>query len=342
MNTPWNLPIEDLDQAINVSSDDLEHWRDSRILVTGGTGVLGSWIVGSLVFANDRLGLGLRLSLVSRDPKNVPIRGREDVAVIEGDIRALTIKEDFDLIIHGAAGSSTNYGLGDAEPRVMAATIIDGTWRILECAARNRARLLFLSSGAVYGPQITPVAEQSNTGPDPLDPRSAYGEAKRVAENLCASATKAGEVEAVIARLFASVGPRLPLDSYFAAGNFLGDVLARRPIRVQGDGRPRRSYLYMGDIPEWCLAIATRGSFGSAYNVGSPEALTIAELAHKIAALAPNAGLPVEIAVAEQDGPAPWYVPITSKALSELGLEPRIGIDEALSKSFSWFSAIND
>ena len=88
-----------------------------------------------------------------------------------------------------------------------------------------------------------------------MDPRSAYAEAKRLAETMFAAATESGDVEAVVARLFAFIGPRIPLDAHFAAGNFLRDALAGRPVEVHGDGQPRRSYLYAGDLPEWCWAL---------------------------------------------------------------------------------------
>ena len=89
----------------------------------------------------------------------------------------------------------------------VAETIIDGARSILEAAARNSARVLFLSSGAVYGPQTGPVAQDCLLSPDPTDPASTYGHAKRLAENLCAVATQSGDADAVVARLFAFVGP---------------------------------------------------------------------------------------------------------------------------------------
>jgi dTDP-glucose 4,6-dehydratase len=170
-----------------------------------------------------------------------------------------------------------------------------------------------------------------------MDPRSAYGEAKRLAENLCAAATAAGEVEAVVARLFAFVGPRIPLGVHFAAGNFLDDALNGRPIVIRGDGVPRRSLLYAGDLPE-CWALLVRGRSGTAYNVGSPDAVTIEALARSVAGLVTPA-VEVEILGAPSDGPASWYVPSTVLAESELGLRPWTSLEVGLRKTFAWLSA---
>ena len=157
----------------------------------------------------------------------------------------------------------------------MAETIVEGTREVLRAAATKGARVLFLSSGAVYGRQHAAVAEECEGAPDPMDPRSSYGQAKRLAENLCAIATQAGRADVVVARLFAFVGPRIPLGAHFAVGNFLQDALERRPVLVQGDGQARRSYLYAGDLPEWCWAPLARGRAGVAYNVGSPDPVSI-------------------------------------------------------------------
>lgn len=338
VTTPFGLPDHDLAASFEASSDDLRTLRGARVLVTGGTGFLGAWLVASLLQADAALDLGLRLCLVSRSPETVPLAPHDRLSLLRGDVRTVEIAGSFDFLLHGAASSSARFGAGDGAPRAMAATIVEGTDRLLDVAARSAARLLYLSSGAVYGPQVEPVGEEATTGPDPLDPQSAYGEAKRLAETLCASATASGEVSAVIARLFAFVGPRLPLDVHYAAGNFLGAAAAGRPLEVLSDGRPLRSYLYTGDLPEWCWALLARGAAGRAYNVGSPDPLSISELAGRIGALA-RPPLPVVVLGAPGSGPPPCYVPITTRAEHELGLQPRTGLDLALRKSLDWIAS---
>lgn len=334
---PWGLPSKDIAEGLKAAADDLGTLAGSRILVTGGTGFLGGWLTASLLAANSELDLGLHLTLLTRSPATVPLRPSESLTLLEGDVRRLPPVGPVDVIVHGAASSSALWGTDEADPIRMADTIVSGTRGILDVATASNARVLFLSSGAVYGPQQAAVSEDVDTGPDPMDPRSAYGNAKRLAENMCAAASAAGTVQAVIARLFAFVGPRIPLDVHFAAGNFLRNALEDEEIVIQGDGLDVRSYLYAGDLPEWCWALLARGEPGRAYNVGSPVAVTIKELADTVAAVV-EATPGVRVAGSPATSHS-YYVPHTDRALKELGLRPRTDLVESLKKTFDWLAA---
>ena len=331
----WLPPVSDLESCLDACADDMKAWSGAKVLVTGGTGFLGRWIASSALFASQQLGLGMHFDFLSRNPDDGLYADYTNAKLIRGDVRSFTVDGTYDLLIHGAANSSAAYGLGDGAPLAMASTILDGTRRIIDIASRSRARLLFLSSGAIYGSQVKPVSETERSAPDPLKPASSYGEAKRMAENYCAIAASEGQVDPVVARLFAFVGPGIPLDAHYAAGNFLSDLLTGRQIDVKGDGRPLRSYLYCGDLPEWCWALINRGQSSSAYNVGSPEPISIRHLAESVAAI----GKPkrdVRVALSPGDGPAPCYVPVTDRAIRELSLVPRVGLEQALIRTFTW------
>src|SRR5213075_1098715 len=122
--------------------------------------------------------------------------------------------------------------------------------------------------------------------PDVLDPQPAYGETKRMGELLCFAYGKRFGIDVVAARGFAFLGPHLPLDRNFAAGNFLSNVLNGASIEVKGDGTALRSYLYAADLAVWLWTLLVRGAPGRAYNVGSEMAVSIAELAREAAMLA--------------------------------------------------------
>jgi dTDP-glucose 4,6-dehydratase len=225
----------------------------------------------------------------------------------------------------------------DEDPIAMLDTIIAGTRRALDFAVARRAKsFLLISSGAVYGRQphdLDRIPETYGGGPDPTQPKWTYGEAKRTAELLgCLYAERHG-LPVKIARCFAFTGPYMPLDQHFAIGNFIRDALDGRPIRVQGDGTPFRSYLYAADLAIWLWTILTQGQQGRPYNVGSENAVTIAEIAHAVAAtLAPHAS--VQIARTPSAGVPPGrYVPSTERARNELNLREWIPLDEAIRRT---------
>jgi dTDP-glucose 4,6-dehydratase len=222
---------------------------------------------------------------------------------------------------------------------------VEGTRRMLALAQEKRAsRFLFTSSGAVYGrqpPELTHVSEDFCGGPDPLNVGSAYAEGKRAAELLCAIAARSSAsggpgLHVSIARCFTFVGPHLPLDVHFAIGNFIRDCVANEPIRIGGDGTPFRSYLYAADLVEWLFTILLCGESGRAYNVGSEEAVSIRQLADRVADVAvtvwPDRGRP-EVLMAKQPQPgqpSSRYVPNCRRAREELGLVPATSLDESI------------
>jgi len=329
----------DMEHVLDHARRDLECLRGARLLVTGGTGFFGKWLVSSFIEANCALRLCATMVLLTRDSErfrqqNPEFAANPAISLCQGDVRRSELPNgEFSHIIHGASGSGN-------QPLEMFDTIVEGSRRALQFAARSGAkRLLFLSSGAVYGTQpaaITHIPETYTGGPDPLLPSSEYGEAKRVAEHLCSLLSRANGFEATVARCFTFCGPHLPMNSNFAVGNFIGDALEGRPIRIQGDGTTYRSYLYAADLAVWLWALLVRGQNQRAYNVGSDEDLTIAALAETVAEVA-NSQRAIQIAHEPTPGAAPLrYVPSVDRARAELGLEPRIKLKEGVMRTLDW------
>lgn len=313
--------------------------RGQRLFITGGTGFIGTWLLEGLLWAEQAHGLGLRLTVLSRDPaafeRRAPhLAAHPAVAMVRGDVRDLSA---FDTPCDAVLHLATDVVKPSADPRAVFDDIVQGATQALDLARRGGAtRFLLTSSGAVYGvqpPSITHVPESYPGAPDTGAANSAYGQGKRVAEWLTACARARDGLQTQVARCFAFAGPWLPLDAQFAIGNFIGDCLHGRTIRIGGDGTPYRSYLYAADLVAWLLTILVLGD-GQAYNVGSPEALSIRELAERVAARLQGPG--VTVAQAPVPGRAPArYVPDTAR-VQALGLDAWTTLDDAIARSAAW------
>lgn len=325
-----------LDAAVVRAEHDLRSLDGARIFLTGGTGFFGRWLLGLLARAQDRLGLDMEVTVLSRDPdafKAVqPAHLKSShLRLVAGDVREFEFpRGTFSHVIHAATDTSAS---ADRDRMAQIAVITEGTRRILDFSRKAAVqRLLYVSSGAVYGRQpssLPRIAEHYEGACDTLDPRSAYGNAKRLAEQLCAITTAEGETACIIARCFAFVGPGLPLDGHFAIGNFIRDALAGRPVIVTGDGTSLRSYLYAGDLAVWLLALLVRGRPGVAYNVGSDEGYSIAAVADRVARLISGAGVEIR-GTPESDTHRSRYLPDIGRARRDLGLDVWTPLDGAI------------
>jgi nucleoside-diphosphate-sugar epimerase len=334
----------DLNHVLEHTRELWENLRGERIFITGGTGFFGKWILESLLWANERLNLECRATVLSRSPNvfeaEAPhLAGHESVSVIEGDVCTFVFPPGgFSHIIHAATESSAK--LNEENPLQMLDTIVDGTRRTLEfakfCGAKN---FLLTSSGAIYGKQpaeMTHIPEEYDGAPDPLDPKSAYGEGKRIAEHLCTLYADAN-LKPKIARCFAFVGPYLPHDIHFAIGNFIRDALNGGPIVVKGDGTPRRSYLYAADLSIWLWTILWRGESCWSYNVGSEESLSIMEVAERVAKVFNPAVLVERRGILDPQKAIVRYVPGVARAKNQLGLRTWVTFDDAIAKTIEFY-----
>ena len=210
--------------------------------------------------------------------------------------------------------------------------IVNGTEAVLDLAVRKGAkRFLLTSSGAVYGrqePIITHISEQYVGAPATTSVHSTYGQAKRLAEQLCTIYHHETGLNTVIARCFAFVGKHIPLDGPYAIGNFIRDALARTQIRVRGDGTAIRSYLAADDMADWLLTLLLNGAPGQAYNVGSDSAISMAELADLVRRLIYPTGT-ITIEASPQSAPASVYVPCVEKA-RQLGLSVQLSLKDSI------------
>ncbi len=327
---------------LRLGSADFERLRDARLFLTGGTGFFGKWLLAALDHAERELKLGLDITILSRDPVRFAAqwpeaKTRPGWKLFEGHVAELPVLlERFDYVLHAAADAPAQSG--EAAEAERSRAIVEGTRRVLALAEKpGTKRLLFVSSGAVYGEATGKPEGASERDYYRARAAMAYGTAKRAAELAC----EQSEADYNIARAFAFLGPHLPLDQNFAAGNFIRDALRGGPIEVRGDGTALRSYLYPTDLVVWLIAILTRGHLNTAYNVGSDEVVSTAELARLIASEVSPAPEVVIQSREKLQGPQNIYLPNIVRAKEELGLRVTVPLREAIRRTLAFHGTQN-
>lgn len=339
------LPTQ-LDDILDRTEPLWEQVRRERIFVTGGTGFIGIWLLESFLHANRRLNLKAQANVLTRNPeafeKRAPHLVTDSITLSQGSMDNFkTPRGTFAAVIHAAADVNSRASVLPTSLLNSWKTLVAGTERVLEAASHMGAeKFLLTSSGAVYGtqpPSLRHMPETYQGAPDVTQVSSVYGEGKRAAEMLSVISGTALGVQCKIARLFACVGPWQPIDSYFAIGNFIRDVLDGHVPHIRGDGRPYRSYLYAADAAVWLWTILFRGLANEPYNVGSEREITIAETARLVAQCG---GLNPDSINTSCDqtnfGSSSRYVPDTSKARTELGLTQHVPLEEAINRTLEW------
>ena len=287
-----------------------------RLLITGGTGFVGRHLLDQIAAGGGPCDLS-DVVITSRNHADV---GHE-VEQVRWDVRDPHLPDvEFDAVIHAATPASAE--LNARAPRLMFDQIVVGARNVVDLCARQQEppRLLFTSSGAVYGEMpehLTAWPEDSALAASPLDPKNAYANGKRAAEALFALAGHEGVCRPTIARLFAFSGRHLPLDRHFAIGDFVRDALAGGPIRVRGTGEAVRSYLDGDDMAAWLLtSIRSERTEQTVLHVGSSEPVRIRDLALLVAdrlmiQLGRKSPIEIESRTSELDG-RDRYVPMNT------------------------------
>ena len=259
----------------------------ARILLTGGTGFVGKWMLQTAKIAQENSATKIEIVIPTRrlSPNHVQTAiaiGCPHVSWIEADF--INDQPDFghiDMIIHAATPASAE--LNESNPGEMTRINTQSMQAALKFA-ENRVPFLFTSSGAVYGNQPQSVAHISEMQDRPFSElTSAYAKGKQLAESICMQAAKEGSCIPVIARLFAFSGHYLPRNTHFAIGNFVQNVIDRKPIHINSDGQARRSYLYGADMAIWLWSALTQRSSPNPLHIGSEHSVSILELAQAVA-----------------------------------------------------------
>ena len=317
--------------------------NQSSLFISGGTGFFGRSLLRRIAVINKHINIkDSVVTVLTRNPdvflKNYPEFSEEQWLkfckgdILEGLAKISTEGKTYSHVLHAAADSTLGPKMGSLERFEQ---IVTGTKNVLDFAVKVKAkRFLLTSSGGVYGslPSNLESFQESYMGmADPLDPSNAYSVAKRLAEHLSILYAEKYDLEVVVARCFAFVGPDLPFDAHFAIGNFIRDALIDSPIVINGDGTPTRSYLYQDDLADWLLALIDRGTSGAAYNVGSDQAISILNLAGLIKSTLSSAAKIEVMGSSDTNGVIRnRYIPSIEKIKRELNVEITVPLSKAI------------
>jgi len=316
---------EDVALAIARAGADFPSLKGKRILVTGGTGFFGVWMLTALVQVMESLKGDLEIAVITRDSRsflghNPQFNLSPNLRFLNGDIRSINLAgESFSHLIHMAT-TRANETFSKERQINKIDLLYAGTRNLLEQLGSDLEVVLFTSSGVVYGvPSADSAIHESKlTRPDNLQADSALAYGKLLAEYLVSYFSGEFGYKYNIARCFSFLGQGLPLDIHYAAGNFIADAVNSRPIRVLGSGQECRSFMYIGDALAWLLRLLVEPT-NDAYNLGSEKVMTVLELAQIVAAVA---GKPDQVEVLGQkllegNFRRQFYVPSTRKIRSQ-------------------------
>lgn len=339
---------EDLELLTDMGEISFDELHGKTVLITGATGLIGSFAAKALACANRRLESGIQVYALVRSIKKAEkvfgnLCDRNDFHLLVGDVGdAETFQKlecEADYIIHGASPTSSKYFVSNPVETIH--TAVQGTVNVLEFAKKIQAKgVLYLSSLEVYG---TPskdagLIQESYSGYiDPLQVRSSYSEGKRISECICASYASEYQVPVKIARLSQTFGAGVTYDDGRVFAEFARCALEKKDIVLHTAGKTVRSYCYIKDAAAALFLILLKGKSGDAYNVTSMDTqISIADMAQLVCDTFPEAGIQV-VFDQPKDVSAFGYNPemvitMDSGKLMELGWKPTVNLKEMFTR----------
>jgi len=345
VETAQEIVDQDLTYITDTLREEFARMRGERLLIVGGAGFLGYYLVQSALRA------GIDVTVYDNFSRGTPdwLLSLEKVTTLKHDItHPMPSDADFGYLIHaGSIASPTfyrNYPIETMDANV------NGLRNLLDYSVgRGVKGFLFYSSSEIYGdptPENIPTPEDYRGYVSCTGPRACYDEAKRYGETLCVNFARVRGVPVKAARPFNNYGPGLKITDRRVIPDFVRDVFAGRDIVLLSDGSPMRTFCYVADAVIGYYKVLVNGRPGEAYNVGveNPE-ISMTDLAERIAALGRDLFGYQGRVVRQVSSDTDYLIdnpnrrcPVITKAREELGYDPRIGIDEGLRRSMLWYN----
>lgn len=304
------------------------------VLVTGGTGFIGSHLCDALLRDPSTHVICLDNNFSGSTKNIMHLKDHPRFEFIRHDI-TLSIHLEVDEVYHLACPASPK--AYQYNPIKTIKTGVLGTLNVLGLAKRVKAKCLFASTSEVYGdPLVSPQKEDYWGNVNPVGPRACYDEAKRCGESLCIEYHKSEGVDIRIARIFNTYGPRLAADDGRVVSNFIIQALNGEELTLYGDGSQTRSFCYVNDTVRGLMKLM-ESDYVTPVNIGNPEEITVKALGEKILGILEKPKTFVSKPM-PQDDPK-QRCPDISLAKEVLGWKPTVSLKDGLASTIDYFQS---
>ena len=346
------LITEDVNEVLQNTSAELKRLEGKTILMSGGAGFLGSYIVATLLAANKKLfrtpcRVIVLDNYITGSRKNSIFDASDpNFQFIEHNV-CLPLPEHLtaDYVIH-AAGLASPYYYRKFPLETIDVTV-NGTKNFLEFFKDKKIKgLLYFSSSEIYGdphPDFIPTPEEYWGHVSCTGPRACYDESKRLGETLCKTYFELFGLPVKVVRPFNVYGPGMKVNDFRVIPTFTVNLLGGNALLVHDKGTQTRTFCYITDAIQGFLKTLVSGRPGETYNIGMDnEEVDMMTLANTLAKLHSREA-EVRLASYPESYPAAEpkrRCPDITKARTELNFKPRVDLKTGLARTMSWYRTV--
>jgi len=306
--------------------------EQKRVVITGAAGFIGSHLSETLLDRGFAV-IGID-NLLTGDIANIAHLAGRDFQFIKHDVtNYIYIDGPVDYVLHWASPASPIDYLELPIPTLKVGAL--GTHKALGLAKEKGATFVLASTSEVYGDPLEHPQKESYWGNvNPIGPRGVYDEAKRFAEAMTTAYHRYHGVDAKIVRIFNTYGPRMRVKDGRAVPAFMSQALLNEDVTIFGDGSQTRSFTYISDLVEGVIRLM-QSDVNDPVNVGNPHEMTIKEIAETIIRMTGSSSKLVYRELPTDD--PKQRQPDITRARTLLGWEPKVHLEEGLSKTIDYF-----